>query len=259
MDTGQPRAFTLVELLVVIGIITLLIGILVPSLWAVKDLSRVAKCTTNISAAARDVVMYTNANDGLLPPYRYVPSPTPLCPEAPWRTTMAFGTEGNPVNDPETGLLNDARNLGFAYHKGYLHEYRVLYCPTQKKVEYTLEPYPAPWGMGPNPVLTGYMYNPNVDAPVVEFAGGLPRYLFSPRVDTFPNDRALICDLVWGADVVSHVVAKQWEWNVGRLNGNVITVSSRQAQDYLTANPSAPLGEDWAQFKATVYTWILMK
>ncbi|MCJ7543700.1 MAG: type II secretion system GspH family protein, partial [Phycisphaerae bacterium] len=86
---GERRAFTLVELLVVIGIITLLVGILVPSLNVVKDLSRVAKCTTNISAALRDVLMYVNASDGLLPPYRYTSSPTPTVPETPWHTTMA--------------------------------------------------------------------------------------------------------------------------------------------------------------------------
>jgi prepilin-type N-terminal cleavage/methylation domain-containing protein len=250
----RPGAFTLIELLVVIAIITLLIGILVPSLWVVKDLSKVAKCTTNISATCRDVLMYVNANNGLLPPYRYVPSPAPLCPEAPWRTTMAFGTEGNPVDDPETGLLNDPRNLGFVYHKGYIHEYRELYCPTQTKVEYTLEAYPLPWGAGPKAVLTGYMFNPNV-----EVVGGQPKFLFSARVDTFPNDRPLICDLVWGADVASHHVGKEWKWNIGRLNGNVITVTSKQAQDYLTANPSLALGDDWQQFKATVYTWILMQ
>jgi hypothetical protein len=98
------------------------------------------------------------------------------------------------------------------------------------------------------------MYNPNV-----EVVGGQPKYLFPPRVDTFPNDRALICDLVWGAAVASHTVARQWQWNIGRLNGNVTTVMSKQAQEYLTANPSAPLGEDWQQFKSTVYTWILMQ
>ncbi|MCJ7544643.1 MAG: type II secretion system GspH family protein [Phycisphaerae bacterium] len=251
---SERRAFTLVELLVVIGIITLLVGILVPSLNVVKDLSRVAKCATNISAALRDVLMYVNASDGLLPPYRYTSSPTPTVPETPWHTTMAFSNEGNPVNDPDTGLLNDARNLGFVYKREYIHDYRVLYCPRQPKVEHTLEPYPSPWGMGPNPILMGYMFNPNV-----EEVDGQVRYMFSPLVDIFPSDRPLICDLVWGADVTSHTVGNEWRWNLGQLNGNVSTAMSRQAQEYLVNNPSSPLGQQWGQFRATVYGWVLMQ
>lgn len=251
---GTPRAFTLVELLVVIAIMTLLIGILVPSLNAVKDMSQVTKCTTNISAALRDMLMYVNHSDGLLPPYRYVNSPTPIAPETPWRTTMAFGNEGDPVNDPDTGLLNDARNLGFVHKKEYMNDYHVLYCPRQPKAEYTLGPYPKPWGIGPNPVLTGYMFNPNV-----EVVDEQVRYMFRPLADTFPNDRTLICDLVWGADVTSHIVGNEWQWNIGRLNGNVTTVSSRQAQGYLTGTGSSVLGEQWGPFRTTVYQWILMQ
>jgi prepilin-type N-terminal cleavage/methylation domain-containing protein len=247
-----PRAFTLTELLVVISIITLLIAILVPSLNAVKDLSRVTRCSTNLSALARDVQVYMNASDGLLPLYRYTEGHFSDPPPTPWHTTIAYSTEGDPVNDPETGLLNDARNLGFLYKHGYINNYEVLYCPRQRQIEHTLEPYPKPWSMGPDEILVGYMYNPNV-----EVVGGQVQYMFRLQADTFPADRTLICDLPWSAEVTSHTVGNEWRWNVSRLNGNVETVSSKYAQEHMAEHPT--MRDNWDEFRNNVYNWVLMQ
>lgn len=248
------KAFTLIELLVVVAIIALLVGILVPSLSAVKQLSRVTQCSTNVSAVTRDVLMYVNANEGLLPPYRYVSSPTPEVPEEPWRTTVAYTPEGNPVHDPVTNKLTDGRNLGYIHRRDYILDPNVLYCPRQPKAEYTFEHYPFPWGTGSEEILVGYMFNPNV-----QIVGGKAQYLFRPQVDTFPNDRPLVCDLVWGEDVTSHQIGREWRWNVSRLNGNVDTIVSRTAQEYMVQNPSADLGTKWADFNKKVYESILMQ
>jgi prepilin-type N-terminal cleavage/methylation domain-containing protein len=62
-----PRAFTLVELLVVIGIIALLLSILLPALSRVKEASNRAKCLANIAELGRAVLLYAHDNKDHLP------------------------------------------------------------------------------------------------------------------------------------------------------------------------------------------------
>src|SRR5690349_18650959 len=68
--------FTLVELLVVIGIIALLISLLIPVLYKGREASYRTACASQLKELATAVMMYVNDNKRTLPkPSKVAPEP----------------------------------------------------------------------------------------------------------------------------------------------------------------------------------------
>jgi len=92
----QPFAFTLIELLVVVAIIAVLVAILLPALSQARDQAKQVLCTGGLKQLGVGMAMYTDANDGIYPPFTLTP------PEAEtWQRyvarAMGFGNEADIV------------------------------------------------------------------------------------------------------------------------------------------------------------------
>jgi prepilin-type N-terminal cleavage/methylation domain-containing protein/prepilin-type processing-associated H-X9-DG protein len=63
----RPRAFTLVELLVVIGIIAILLALLMPTFSRAREQAQSVACLSNLRQLGSAILMYTNDNKGWFP------------------------------------------------------------------------------------------------------------------------------------------------------------------------------------------------
>jgi prepilin-type processing-associated H-X9-DG protein/prepilin-type N-terminal cleavage/methylation domain-containing protein len=78
----QRRAFTLVELLVVIGIIALLISILLPALNKARSQAQIVQCMSNLRQIAMGAIGYEQDYQGHLWPYNHTSSSQEILWEA---------------------------------------------------------------------------------------------------------------------------------------------------------------------------------
>jgi len=67
MSRRKRAAFTLVELLVVIGIIAVLISILLPALSKAREMAKRTQCASNLRSLAELALMYANQSKGRFP------------------------------------------------------------------------------------------------------------------------------------------------------------------------------------------------
>lgn len=76
MKRSTRSGFTLVELLVVIGIIALLISILLPSLNRARETANRVKCASNLKQIGQAILLYSNENRNAYPRSKYAPGAT---------------------------------------------------------------------------------------------------------------------------------------------------------------------------------------
>lgn len=105
------RGFTLVELLVVIGIIALLIGILLPSLSKARRQAAGTACLANMKQIMTATIMYAGDNKGYLPytgwgdGFNFTPNAAQSCPNWAYDGNVVGARGSFDASDIETGSL----------------------------------------------------------------------------------------------------------------------------------------------------------
>ena len=96
LGRARGSAFTLVELLVVVGIIAVLISLLLPSLTAAREQARTVACLSNLRQIGLAAAIYTAETKGYVLPAAYrdptaVSGPDKWVPNETWATILVNG------------------------------------------------------------------------------------------------------------------------------------------------------------------------
>jgi len=132
----RTRGFTLVELLVVIGIIALLISILLPALNAAKERANRVKCSSNLRQIGQGLLLYANDNKGIYPrtPANSLGTYTQFTQSGTSTATDPFGTPAVGPNDVTASLFLLVRNADI--------NPEVFVCPSSNAEKDTLNNRP---------------------------------------------------------------------------------------------------------------------
>ena len=186
-QTGSAQAFTLTELLIVMGITAMLASVLLSASFTTQERVLRAECVSNLRKIGVGLNLYSTEANGYLP----------ICGwqqfnNLPWETYEACRIAG----PGSTNLTLGFENLGLLFRTKAVPDPKTFYCPSTSRISsiFSYDMYatiPGIWptipvGYTGNPyVLTGYNYYPQLRATEVvnDPSYGtvtLPKLTFSP-------------------------------------------------------------------------------
>lgn len=243
--------FTLVELLVVIGIIAILIGVLLPALEKARIQAVLTQCQSNLREIGQATMMYCQDNNNYLPELYEDPSAggTSVGFQG-FDFTYYVKNRGVVYNNSNPFLSGNGYNpgppvvlaltfpettfqLGRLYSAGYLKNGQVCYCPAaDDNTSFgwnIMNTSPNLWPSDSSTTYrAGYEFNPYYNNVSTGAVAGQPANVQAfLKITQFPKTFLLAVDTIDTPQDIEHIGQGQTpSWNCLLVDGHVVNVTS---------------------------------
>jgi hypothetical protein len=159
------------------AVVAILISLLSPTLWSVRETARRVLCGSNIRQLGIGIALYADDNHDRLPPSQFIDNKDgkPVKPQEMLHLRVDKQADGVSQNDWD--------GLGHLYSGNYLPEPHIFYCPSHKG-QITFGAYAARWDSEMGSIVGNYQYRGS---------GPMPNHaLFLSRIE--PGTTALVSD-----------------------------------------------------------------